>query len=158
MKKIITTILLISVLSISAVCAAEKGALSVPAAAKCPVCGMFVAKYPDWTASVRFKDGSSSYYDGPKDMFSHFLDTARYSPGKSQADIVALSVKEYYSLAMMDARAAFFVTGSDVYGPMGSELIPFKTEKDAQAFKLDHKGKSILRFKDVNRQTIKSLN
>jgi len=158
MKKIISTILLISVLSISAVFAADKGALTVPVAAKCPVCGMFVAKYPDWTSTIRFKDGTNSYYDGPKDMFSHYLETARYSPGKSQADIVALSVKEYYSLAMMDARAAFFVTGSDVYGPMGSELIPFKTEKDAQAFKLDHKGKTILRFKDITRQTIKSLN
>jgi nitrous oxide reductase accessory protein NosL len=158
MKYIVTTILLISVLSISTTFAADKGAQTVPAAAKCPVCGMFVAKYPDWTASVRFKDGTTSYYDGPKDMFSHYLDTARYSSGKSQSDIVALSVKEYYSLAMMDARAAFFVTGSDVYGPMGSELIPFKTEKDALAFKLDHKGKAVLRFKDVSRQTIKSLN
>jgi nitrous oxide reductase accessory protein NosL len=59
---------------------------------------------------------------------------------------------------MIDARAAFFVSGSDVNGPMGSELIPFSTEKDARSFKLDHKGKLILRFSDVTRQTIKSLN
>ena len=25
---------------------------------KCPVCGMFVAKYPDWTAAVRFRTAS----------------------------------------------------------------------------------------------------
>ena len=61
MKKIISTILLISVLSISAVFAADKGALTVPVAAKCPVCGMFVAKYPDWTSTIRFKDGTNSY-------------------------------------------------------------------------------------------------
>jgi nitrous oxide reductase accessory protein NosL len=143
---------------VAVVTAADKGVVAVPPGAKCPVCGMFVAKYPDWTATARFKDGTTSYYDGPKDLFSHYLDTARYTPGKRQADIVALSVKEYYSLAMIDARAAFFVSGSDVTGPMGSELIPFSTEKDAASFKLDHKGKRILRFNDITRQTIKSLN
>lgn len=158
MKKIISTILLVSVLSLSAVFAADKAALSVPAAAKCPVCGMFVGKYPDWTATARFKDGTTLYYDGPKDLFTHYLDTARFTPGKRQVDIVSLAVKEYYSLSMVDARGAFFVLGSDVYGPMGAELIPFSSEKDAQAFKLDHKGKRILRFKDITRQTIKSLN
>lgn len=157
MKQIIPAVALLSLLAVSASRAADKGAVSVPSGAKCPVCGMFVAKYPDWTASARFKDGTTSYYDGPKDMFSHFFDPARYTPGKRQADIVALEVKEYYSLTMIDARTAFFVTGSDVYGPMGSELIPFSTEKDAKSFKLDHGGKRVLRFKEITRQTIQSL-
>ena len=75
-----------------------------------------------------------------------------------QADIVAQSVKEYYSLAMIDARSAFFVSGSDVHGPMGNELVPFGTEKDAASFKLDHRGKRILRFNEITRKTIQSLN
>ena len=157
-QRIILAALLFSVLMIETVPAADKGTTAVPAGAKCPVCGMFVAKYPDWTASARFKDGSTSHYDGPKDLFSHYFDTARYTPGKRQADIVALAVKEYYSVAMIDARGAFFVTGSDVYGPMGSELIPFSTEKDAASFKIDHKGKRILRFNEITPQIIKSLN
>jgi nitrous oxide reductase accessory protein NosL len=158
MKRIFPVIILICLLTVVTVLAAERGAVPVPAGAKCPVCGMFVAKYPDWSATVRFKDGTISYYDGPKDMFSHYFDTARYTPGRHQADIVALTVKEYYSLEMIDARTAFFVTGSDVNGPMGSELIPFKSDKDAKSFILDHKGKRILRFNDVTRQIIKSLN
>lgn len=158
MKRIIPAVVLICLLTVAFSLAAGKGAPTVPVGAKCPVCGMFVAKYPDWTASARFKDGSTSYYDGPKDMFSHYFDTTRYTPGKRQADIVALSVKEYYSLKMIDARAAWFVIGSDIYGPMGFELIPFDNEKDAAAFKTDHKGKRILRFKDITRQTVSSLN
>jgi len=158
MKRIIAAVVLSCLLTAVAVMAADAGAVVVPANAKCPVCGMFVAKYPNWVASARFKDGTISYYDGPKDMFSHYLDTARYSPGKSQADIVALAVKEYYSLASIDARSAFFVTGSDVSGPMGGELVPFRSEKDALSFKTDHKGKRILLFKEISRQTIKSLN
>ncbi|OGU18379.1 MAG: hypothetical protein A2076_05470 [Geobacteraceae bacterium GWC2_53_11] len=157
MKRIITAVVLVTVLTAAVVLAAAKGT-AAPAGAKCPVCGMFVAKYPDWTATARFKDGTTYYYDGPKDMFSHYFDTARYTPGRSQADIAALSVKEYYSLKMIDARAAWFVIGSDVYGPMGFELIPFDNEKDAAAFKTDHKGRRILRFKDITRQTVSSLN
>lgn len=157
MKRIIPAVVLFCLLAGPLSHAADKGA-AVPAGAKCPVCGMFVAKYPDWTATARFRDGTTSYYDGPKDMFSHYFDLARYTPGKRQADIVTLSVKEYYSLAMIDARAAFFVSGSDVYGPMGNELIPFRTEKDAASFKLDHRGKRILRFNEITRQTIQQLN
>ena len=158
MKRIIPAVVLICLLTVVAVLAADKGAVTVPAGAKCPVCGMFVAKYPNWSTTARFKDGTTSYYDGPKDMFSHYLDTARYTPGKHQTDIVALSVKEYYSLAAIDARAAFFVSGSDIHGPMGGELIPFKTERDAKSFKLDHKGKRIFRFNGITQQIIKTLN
>jgi len=156
LKPVITAMVLICLLTVASAFAAGKGD-TIPAEARCPVCGMFAAKFPDWSATARFRDGTSSYYDGPKDMFSHYLDTARYTPGKRQADIVALTVKEYYSLAVIDARTAFYVTGSDINGPMGSELIPFSTEKDAASFRLDHKGKRILRFNEITRQTIKSL-
>lgn len=158
MYRIITTIIVLFTSTVTLSMAAGKAVNPVPANAKCPVCGMFVAKYPDWTATIRFKDGTVSYYDGPKDMFSHYFDTSRYTPGKRQTDIAAMTVKEYYSLDYIDSRAAFFVAGSDVYGPMGSELIPFKTEKDAQLFKLDHKGKRILRFNEITSQLIKTLN
>ncbi|MGQ9653410.1 MAG: nitrous oxide reductase accessory protein NosL, partial [Thermodesulfobacteriota bacterium] len=42
----------------------EKGPLRPGPKDKCPVCGMFVAKYPDWTAQVLFKDGRSVFFDG----------------------------------------------------------------------------------------------
>ena len=156
MTRINPAAVLICLLTVPVVQAVGGGAV-VPAGAKCPVCGMFVAKYPDWTASARFKDGTTCYYDGAKDLFSHFLDPGRYTPGRRQADMTTLTVKEYYSLTIIDARTAQFVIGSDVYGPMGSELIPFRNEKDAIAFKIDHRGKRILRFNEITRQTIQSL-
>lgn len=148
---------LLCVLPVVAFPAGGTGAGAAPGGAKCPVCGMFVAKFPDWTATARFKDGTTSWYDGPKDMFSHYFDTARYTPGKRQADVVALTVREYYSLTTIDARSAFFVIGSDVFGPMGSELIPLGNEKDALSFKIDHKGTRVLRFNEITRHTIQTL-
>jgi nitrous oxide reductase accessory protein NosL len=58
---------------------------------------------------------------------------------------------------LIDGYHAYYVTGSDVYGPMGKELIPLEKETDAKEFMKDHKGQSILRFKDVNHETIRLL-
>lgn len=150
-------LLLILALCCTSVQAGAKSDITPSAKDKCPVCGMFVAKYPDWTAFSKTSGGTSYFFDGPKDMFSHYFNPGRYTPGKRQSDISGLSVKEYYSLKMIDAKSAFYVIGSDVYGPMGSELIPFATQKDAAAFMKDHKGKKILRFADITPQTIKDL-
>ena len=47
--------------------------------------------------------------------------------------------------------------GSDVFGPMGRELIPFVKESEARDFLQDHKGKKILRFSDVIPVDLRSL-
>lgn len=124
---------------------------------KCPVCGMFVIKYPDWIAEVLFSDGSYSVFDGPKDLFKFMLDLKRYAPGKAPKDIDAVFVSDYYSLRPVDGRKAFYVLGSDVYGPMGRELVPFEKESDAREFLKDHGGKNVLRFKEVTSSVLKEL-
>ncbi len=124
---------------------------------KCPVCGMFVSKYPDWIASMRLKDGSSVFFDGPKDLFACYLDLGKYRPGKSLADIVSLRVMDYYDVQTIDARTAWYVMGSDVYGPMGKELIPFGSRGAAEEFLKDHQGTTVLRFDDVSRKTLSAL-
>ena len=47
---------------------------------KCPVCGMFVSKYPDWIAEVVYKDGKTVFFDGPKDMFKYYFNLKKYDP------------------------------------------------------------------------------
>ena len=124
---------------------------------KCPVCGMFVAKYPDFLAEIIFKDGSYAVFDGTKDMFKYYFDMRKYNPKKSLADIDFVYVTEYYSLNLIDGYRAFYITGSNVYGPMGKELIPFEKEADAKEFLKDHKGQSFLKFRDITHETIKGL-
>lgn len=157
MKKNIWTAIFIILFCSTPVFAASKGAISPAATDKCPVCGMFVAKYPNWAAAAKTKDGKVIYYDGPKDMFSHYFNPAHYTPGKSQSDMTGHSVKDYYSLKVIDARNAYFVIGSEVYGPMGAELVPFVTQQDAASFMQDHKGTRVLRFGEVTPQLLKSL-
>ncbi|MCU0573475.1 MAG: nitrous oxide reductase accessory protein NosL [Syntrophobacteraceae bacterium] len=124
---------------------------------KCPVCGMFVAKYPDFLCQVVFKDGSRFFFDGAKDMFKYYWNVSRYSPGRAREDIQAVFVTEYYDLKPIDGHKAHYVIGSTVYGPMGKELIPFEKEEDAREFLVDHSGSSILKFGEVTVEILKSL-
>ena len=124
---------------------------------KCPVCGMFVAKYPDFVDQIVFKDGTHAFFDGVKDMMKYYFDLPKYNPGKTKADIAAILVTDYYNLKLSDGLKAWYVVGSDVYGPMGKELMPFKDEAAAKEFKVDHKGTAILSFKDITPELIKTL-
>jgi nitrous oxide reductase accessory protein NosL len=124
---------------------------------KCPVCGMFVYKYPDWVAQILFKDGSYALFDGTKDMFKYYFNLQKYHPSKKAADIDSIYVTDYYDLTPIDGYKAYYVEGGDVYGPMGKELIPFEKEGAAKEFMKDHKGKSILKFPDVHPERISRL-
>jgi copper chaperone NosL len=156
MRKIIV-ILFALFLSVSSMAAEDTGAFKPSARDKCPVCGMFVAKYPDWIAVAVFRDGSRAFFDGAKDMFKYYFEVKRYSPSKNPSDITSLRVMDYYSVTLVDAKAAYFVIGSDVFGPMGKELIPFEKLSDAKQFIKDHRGTDVVRFADVTPQTIKKL-
>ena len=123
----------------------------------CPICGMLVSKYPNWTATIVWKDGKAHHFDGAKDMFKFLNALPKYAPGRRATDIQAIAVKDYYNLAQHDARKAWFVIGSDVMGPMGHELVPLATQEDATDFLQDHHGKRILTFQQVTPEVVAQL-
>lgn len=152
--------LVLGLLLLAAVALAQPAAPNLPPPGKgdkCPVCGMFVAKYPDWLAYATLTDGRLLYFDGPKDMLRFVADPAHYLTGFTKEQIKDLYVSEFYSLKPLPARQAFFVAGSDVYGPMGQELVPLASQADAEAFRKDHKGKRVLRFGDITPGLLKAL-
>jgi copper chaperone NosL len=124
---------------------------------KCPVCGMFVYKYPDWVTQVMFRDGSRVYFDGVKDLMKFYFKVPHYQPGKSQGELIVLYVTDYYSLESIEGTRAYYVIGSDIFGPMGKELVPFGKEAEAREFLKDHKGKRLLRFQEITPEILKTL-
>jgi copper chaperone NosL len=150
-------LLLALALSFSAVLAATAVAPVPSAKDKCPVCGMFVGKYPDWVVTITFKDSTTLFFDGAKDLFTWYHNMQKYAPGRTKASISTITFNDYYSLKPIDARQAYFVIGSDVHGPMGKELVPFGKTDDAQVFIKDHKGKKALRFNEVTPSILKSM-
>jgi copper chaperone NosL len=55
-------------------------------------------------------------------------------------------VTEYYSTKLQRAESVYFVSGSEVMGPMGAELVPIGDREQAETFRRDHDGKKIMRF------------
>lgn len=134
--------------------------LSLPAPGPkdtCPVCGMFVSLYPNWTATVLYKDGHAHHFDGPKDLFKYLLDLSKYAPGHTQSDMTAIGVTDYYGVTRINARTAWYVIGSDVLGPMGHELVPLNSQAEADEFMKDHHGRRIIRFDAINQGLLEKL-
>lgn len=131
--------------------------IQVPEKAKCPVCGMFVAKYPNWVGEIETADGQHYYFDGVKDMLKFYFDPNRYHVKLASDQIAAIRVSDYYDLGPMDAHKAWYVIGSNVYGPMGDELIPFRTKEEAEIFSKDHFGKSIVSFEKIDAKMVHGL-
>lgn len=137
--------------------AASAEPIDVPQQARCPVCGMFVGKYPQWAAEARTAAGASYYFDGVKDLMKFLFAPDRFHAKENRADFTTIRVTGYYSLNALDARRAWYVTGSNVYGPMGNELIPFATEQDARTFLDDHSGERVLEFEDIDEELVHAL-
>jgi nitrous oxide reductase accessory protein NosL len=121
----------------------------------CPVCGMLVSKYPNWVATIVYRDGHAHHFDGAKDMFKFWFDPPKYAAGHSREMMASLWVTDFYNLQKIEARKAWYVAGSDVLGPMGHEFVPLATKADAEDFLKDHKGRQILRFDQVTAETLR---
>jgi nitrous oxide reductase accessory protein NosL len=68
-----------------------------------------------------------------------------------------MSVSDYYTLEEVPAKEAIYVLGSNVFGPMGNELIPFKSKKSAKTFMQEHNGKAILMFDEITDKMVMAL-
>jgi copper chaperone NosL len=156
MRKALMCWVLIFCLALVSKAAGDQGSTPDPKE-KCPVCGMFVSRFADWNAEVQFSNDSRAFFDGAKDLFKYYLDMQKYNPSKNRDQITSVLVKDYYSKISFDARKAYYVIWSDIYGPMGHEPIPFEKEADAKKFLKEHKGKKILRFKDITLKLLHSL-
>jgi nitrous oxide reductase accessory protein NosL len=116
---------------------------------------MFVAKYPVWVTQLHLRDGKVLFFDGVKDLMVFYRSPEKYSAqGK---DITEVWVKDYYTLEWLDGRKAFYVIGSDVYGPMGHEFIPFAGAEEAENFKKDHKGTQIIPFDGITPTLLETM-
>lgn len=128
--------------------------IKVPKESKCPVCGMFIDRYPKWVSYMKIGK-RDFYFDGVKDMMKYYIFNIDFPYDRE--NIKDIRVTDFYTLKSIDAKEAFYVVGSDIYGPMGEELIPFQTKKESQSFILDHKGERVIRFKDIEAELIMKL-
>ena len=110
-------------------------ARAVPVGARCPVCGMYPARSPDWAGQIIFSNGDAQFFDSPVSLLLFLNDVPRYSAGRTADDIVARYVTDVTSKEWIDAGAAFYVYGSNAMGPMRAGNLPaFAQRSAAEAF------------------------
>ena len=134
-----------------------ESARPVPADVRCPVCGMFPARSPDWAAQVIFANGDAQFFDSPLSLFMYLSDVARYSPGRSADEIVAHYVTDVSSKSWTDARSAFYVHGSSAKGPMRAGNLPAFASKKAALQFAAQRGGTVLAYADVDAALVTQL-
>ena len=121
---------------------------------QCPVCGMFVYKYPEWTAGFVFKSSKTYFHCCPKCMLHNLNNISKYQPGETSEQLKLTWVTEYYTTRKMAVRDVLFVVGTHLVGPMGLDLIPVKGKEAANNLKRDYNGEMILTIDQITPEII----
>lgn len=121
---------------------------------RCPVCGMFVYKYPKWAAGLVFQSGARYFHCCPKCMLHNLHQVTKYQPGESRENLRLIWVTEYYTTKQMAAQDVLFVVGSNLIGPMGLDLIPVKGRAAAENLMKDYNGELILTLDQITPEIV----
>jgi nitrous oxide reductase accessory protein NosL len=129
----------------------------VPVDARCPVCGMYPARNPDWAAQLVFANGDTHFFDSPLTLYQYLHDVARFSPGRSAADIAARYVTAVDTRTWVNADHASYVRGSNALGPMRAGNLPaFAQHQAAQQF-AQRRGGRVLLASEITPQVVQDL-
>lgn len=130
---------------------------AVPAEARCPVCGMYPARYPRWAAQIVFRDGATHFFDSPVDLFGFMNGVGRHSSPYTMKEAAAQFVTDFETGAWIGAGTAFYVNGSSILGPMRDADLPaFGDRASAETFARERGGK-VLTYTEVTPDVIRPL-
>ncbi|MDN6319744.1 MAG: nitrous oxide reductase accessory protein NosL [Marinobacter sp.] len=124
---------------------------------ECHVCGMSVTRFPGPKGEViTEKEQTVHKFCSTRDMFAWALQPENIRR-KHTLYVHDMSQTEWASpddAALIDARDAFFVVGSEREGAMGQTLASFSEESAAHDFMVEHGGE-VLRYEAI---TLEHLN
>lgn len=66
----------------------------VRAEARCPVCGMYPARYPRWALQLIFKAGKALFFDSPMELFRFLLDRGQHHDSHGRDDMARAYVSD----------------------------------------------------------------
>jgi copper chaperone NosL len=130
---------------------------AIPPGARCPVCGAFPSRVPDWAAQVIFADGDAYFFDSPLSLFIYLRNLPRYAAGRQATEIVASYVRAEGDGRWIAAPKAVYVWESDVPGPMRRGNLPaFLNDADARHFIARHGG-AVVHPSSITAQLLRAL-
>lgn len=130
----------------------------VPDDARCPVCGMYPARFPRWAAQTIFKDGAAHFFDSPVDLFAFQQRLDRKDRRYTPDDVAIRIVSDFDTGRKIEAQRAFYVHGSSAVGPMRDADLPAFASREAADALARSRGGKVLAFADITPELIQSLN
>lgn len=134
-------------------------AVAMESSDECHLCGMLITNFDGPKGEVFRKEQGDTVHKfcSTRDMFSYYLDPEN-TRNVSQMMVHDMSKMPWGSNSIddkyfIDAKTAWFVTGSEKTGAMGKTLASFSLQSDAQAFATEFGGK-VLNFKSVNQDSL----
>ena len=126
-------------------------AVAMESSDECHLCGMLITNFDGPKGEVFRKEQGDKVFKfcSTRDMFSYYLDPEN-TRNVSKMPWGSDSIDDKY---FIDAKTAWYVTGSEKTGAMGKTLASFSLQTDAQAF-ADEFGGKVLSFKDVNQDSL----
>ncbi|WP_296229091.1 nitrous oxide reductase accessory protein NosL [Ralstonia sp. UBA689] len=129
----------------------------IPASARCPVCGVFPSRAPEWAAQLIFANGDAYFFDSPMSLFIYLRNLQRYAPGRQAAEVAASYVHATGDGGWVPAQQAVYVWGSAVLGPMRRGNLPaFRNLADAQQF-IARNGGVVVRPADITAERLQDF-
>lgn len=122
--------------------------LHVSTADRCPVCAMRPIKYPRFAAALQMQEGTTFYFCSAGCMLKAWLRPDVFLNARP-GDLKKAVAQDYFSGQPVDARTVFWISGSDVIGPMGPALVPLQQTAHVEAFRRRHGLTHVFRLEDL---------
>ncbi len=148
MKKLFLIYLLIALFGMTSQAFSQP--LKIESNQICPLCGMYPARYSQFNCLIVFKDGTYEAFDSAAGLLVYMLFPDK--TGIKPKPVDRIYFKDYQKESWLEAGKTFFVTGSEILGPMGIEFLPADSEQAAKKLKKQELGKDIIHFKKIDRQ------
>ncbi len=127
--------------------------LNISPTQQCPVKKVTLPKNKDFIGVVVYKDNSYDVTSSPKYTFKQM----HHIQNTKEKEIAKVFVTDYKTKKLIDSQTAYYVFGSTLMSVGGDDVIPFASQKDAQDFMNQHKGKQIYRIDRMSEKFIDFL-
>ena len=130
-------------------------AVAMESADECHLCGMLITRFDGPKGEIFRKETGDQVFKfcSTRDMFSYYLDP------ENKRNVAQMLVHDMSKMPwgsdsindkyFIDAKTAWYVTGSEKTGAMGETLASFSQQSDAQAFAKEFGGK-VISFADIS--------
>lgn len=127
--------------------------LNISPTQQCPVKKVTLPKNKDFIGVVLYKDKSYDVTSSPKYTFKQM----HHVQNTKEKEVEKVFVTDYKTKKLIDSQIAYYVFGSTLMSVGGDDIIPFASQKDAQEFMHQHKGKQIYRIDRMSEKFIDFL-